>query len=120
MRIEHDFEYPAHWTEIADEFCENDSEYQAEVFNNIGLQFKIWEQDKTRTSTHIQLLEIAEQLNDKGKWFINILHDYIEDRIGHWKHGVCDKCGYDWGNDAPIASVPKFCPNCGSPMEIER
>ena len=38
----------------------------------------------------------------------------------HWNHGVCDNCGYDWGKDAPIASVPNFCPNCGSPMEIER
>ena len=38
----------------------------------------------------------------------------------HWNHGVCDNCGYDWGKDAPIASVPNFCPNCGCPMEIER
>ena len=38
----------------------------------------------------------------------------------HWNHGVCDNCGYDWGKDAPIASVPNFCPNCGSPMKIER
>ena len=38
----------------------------------------------------------------------------------HWNHGVCDNCGYDWGKDAPITSVPKFCPNCGCPMEIER
>ena len=77
MRIEHDFEYPAHWTEIADEFCANDSEYQAEVFNAIGEQFKIWEHDKTRISTHIQLLEIAEQLNDNGRWFINTINDYM-------------------------------------------
>ena len=77
MIIEHEFIYDANWTELADEFCGNDSEYQAEVFNAIGLQFKIWEQDKTRTSTHIQLLEIAEQLNDKGKWFIETIYGYM-------------------------------------------
>ncbi len=78
MRIEHEFEYDAYYTEIADEFCANDSEYQAEVINSIGLQFKIWEQDKTRTTTHIQLLEIAEQLDEKGKWFIEELYDYMK------------------------------------------
>lgn len=77
MKIEHEFEYDAYYTEIADEFCTHDSEYQAEAINSIGLQFKIWEHDKTRTSTHIQLLEIAEQLNEKGKWFIETLHEYM-------------------------------------------
>lgn len=81
MRIEHDFEYDAFYTEIADEFCAHDSEYQAEVINNIGLQFKTWERDKTRTATHIQLLEIAEQLNEKGKWFIETLCDYIKGNV---------------------------------------
>ena len=48
--------------------------------------------------------------------------DYTDEwqKKPHWNHGVCDNCGYDWGKDAPIASVPNFCPNCGSPMEIER
>lgn len=78
MRIEHSFEYDAYWHEISDEFCAHDSEYQANTFNAIGAQFKVWEQDKKRTSTHIQLLEIAEQLNDKGKWFIQTLCDYME------------------------------------------
>jgi hypothetical protein len=78
MKIEHEFEYDAHYTEIADEFCAHDSEYQAEVINEIGLQFKIWSKDKTRTATYIQLLEIAEQLNEKGKWFIEILCDYMK------------------------------------------
>lgn len=41
MIIEHEFKYDPHWMEIADEFCANDSEYQANVFNAIGLQFKI-------------------------------------------------------------------------------
>ena len=77
MKIEHEFEYDAYYTEIADEFCAHDSEYQAEVINNIGLQFKIWSQDKTRTATYIQLLEIAEQLDEKGKWFIKTLCDYM-------------------------------------------
>ena len=51
MKIEHKFEYDADYTEIADEFCANDSEYQADVINSIGLQFKIWEHDKTRPAT---------------------------------------------------------------------
>ena len=77
MKIEHEFIYDADWEEIADEFTSHDSEYQAEVINIIGLQFKIWEQDKMRTSTHIQLLEIAEQLDDKGRWFIETIYDYM-------------------------------------------
>ena len=80
MKIEHEFEYDAYYTEIADEFCVHDSEYQAEAINSIGLQFKIWEHDKIRTATHIQLLEIAEQLNDKGKWFIKTLYDYMNNK----------------------------------------
>ena len=80
MRIEHSFDYDAYWYEISDEFCAHDSEYQAEAINSIGLQFKIWEHDKTRTSTHIQLLEIAEQLNEKGKWFIRTLCEYMSDK----------------------------------------
>lgn len=78
MRIEHSFDYDAYWHEISDEFCSHDSEYQANTLNAIGTQFKVWEQDKTRTATHIQLLEIAEQLNDKGKWFIQTLCDYMK------------------------------------------
>lgn len=78
MRIEHSFDYDADYTEIADEFCAHDSEYQADAINSIGLQFKIWEQDKKRTMTYIQFLEIAEQLNDKGKWFIQTLYDYMK------------------------------------------
>lgn len=78
MRIEHSFKYDACWYEISDEFCAHDSEYQANILNAIGIQFKVWEQDKTRTATHIQLLEIAEQLNDNGKWFIQTLCDYMK------------------------------------------
>ena len=77
MRIQHDFEYDADCIEIADEFCAHDSEYQAATLNSIGLQFKIWSHDKRRTSTHIQILEIAEQLSDNGKWFVGILCDYM-------------------------------------------
>lgn len=39
-----------------------------------------------------------------------------EPQIGHWVLGLCDNCGYDWNKDAPIASVPNFCPNCGFRM----
>ena len=77
MRIEHSFDYDAGYDEISDEFCTHDSEYQAEALNEIGLQFKIWSQDKKRTATHVQLLEIAEQLNDNGKWFIETLCEYM-------------------------------------------
>lgn len=78
MRIIHAFEYKASYGEIANEFCENDSEYQAKALSIIGTQFKIWSQDKTRTMTHVQILEIAEQLNDDGKWFIETLSDYVK------------------------------------------
>lgn len=78
MRIQHDFEYDAYSGEIASEFCAHDSEYQAESLNIIGQQFKIWSQDKKRTATYIQLLEIAEQLNDDGKWFVKTLCEYMD------------------------------------------
>ena len=79
MKIEHEFEYDAYYTEIADEFCAHDSEYQANVLNSIGLQFKIWAHDRKRTSTHVQFLEIAELLDEKGKWLIETLCDYMND-----------------------------------------
>ena len=79
MKIEHEFEYDAYYTEIADEFCAHDSEYQANVLNSIGLQFTIWAHDRKRTSIHVQLLEIAELLDEKGKWLIETLCDYMND-----------------------------------------
>jgi len=79
MLIQQDFLYDADYEQIADEFCDHDSEYQANVLNNIGLQFKIWSNDRTKTMTHVQLLEIAEQLNDNGKWFVKTLCDYMVD-----------------------------------------
>lgn len=42
------------------------------------------------------------------------LIDAPDRKFGKWKHGYCSECGYNWGKDAPIASVPNFCPNCGS------
>ena len=76
MKIYHDFEYNASYSEIANEFAENDLEYQAKALNVIGTQFKKWVEDKTRTATYIQILEIAEQLDNNGKWFINTLSEY--------------------------------------------
>lgn len=78
MRIQYDFNYDAYCGEIADEFCANDSEYQAETLNIIGEQFKIWSQDKKKTATYVQMLEIAEQLNDNGKWFIRTICEYMD------------------------------------------
>lgn len=81
MRIRYDFEYDACYDEIADEFCDHDSEYQSNVLNEIGTQFKIWSQDKARSSTYIQLMEIAEDLDDNGKWFIETLCDYMSGKV---------------------------------------
>lgn len=78
MRIEHAFEYNADYYEISDEFCANDSEYQAKVLNAIGTQFKAWAKDKARTMTYVQILEIAQRLNGDGKWFIETLSEYIK------------------------------------------
>ena len=78
MRIYHDFEYSASYSEIANEFTENDSEYQAKTLNVIGTQFKKWVEDKTRTATYIQIFEISEQLDDNGKWFIDTLSEFAQ------------------------------------------
>lgn len=78
MRIEYNFDYAAYSADIADEFCANDSEYQAEVLNAIGTQFKLWSQDKKKTLTYVQILEIAEQLHDDGRWFIKTLCEYMD------------------------------------------
>lgn len=41
------------------------------------------------------------------------LPDVVERKKGKWEQGYCSECGYNWGGDAPIASTPNFCPNCG-------
>lgn len=79
MIIKKYFEYDLDWDEIADEFTANDSALQSQILNRIGETFKKWTKDTTRTATYIQLLEIAEDLDDDGKWFINTLHDYIQE-----------------------------------------
>lgn len=43
-----------------------------------------------------------------------------ERKRGKWEQGCCSECGYDWGKDAPIASVPNFCPDCGVEMRGEQ
>lgn len=40
----------------------------------------------------------------------------IESRQSHWAKGICSRCGFDWGKVAPIATVPNYCPDCGSDM----
>lgn len=79
MIIKKYFEYDLDWDEIADEFTANDSALQSQILNRIGETFRKWSKDTTRTATYIQLLEIAEDLDDDGKWFINTLHDYIQE-----------------------------------------
>ena len=81
MRIEHNFEYLADWREIAEEFTDNDSGYQAKVINQIEKKKKKWSRDKEKTATYIQLLEIAEDLNDDGRWFVEILCDYMDNKV---------------------------------------
>ena len=79
MIIESCFDYDASYDELADEFCTHDSSYQAETINEIGLQFKIWTQDRERkTPAHEQILEIVEHLNDDGKWFIKELCECMD------------------------------------------
>lgn len=130
MRIEHEFEYDASYGEIANEFCSHDSKYQAETINWIGYQFKKWEQDKTRTATHIQLLDIAEQLNKKGKWFIRTLYDYMTEsqpKTGHWivvNDGYvgnayickCSECEDSIWVYSDADKKWNYCPNCGTKM----
>lgn len=77
MKIKQEFDYEADWDEIADEFTANDSAYQSQMLNRVGLTFKIWSKNKTKTATYIQLLEIAEDLDGNGKWFIETLYDYM-------------------------------------------
>lgn len=78
MTIQHVFTYDADADEIADEFCKHDSAYEVEVFNSIGLMFKIWSLDETKIASYMQILEIAEQLDKNGKWFIKTLAEYID------------------------------------------
>lgn len=60
------------------------------------------------------------------KYRADIIAEEIEDlpsvqperKKGRWRKGVCE-CGYDWAKDAPISSVPNFCPQCGADMREE-
>jgi len=78
MKIKQYFDYDPAWDEIADEFAKNESVYQAQALNRIGLRFKNWAKNGNNTSTYMQLLEIAEDLDDDGRWFIKTLCEYME------------------------------------------
>jgi hypothetical protein len=82
MKIKCEFYYSPDADEIADEFCDHSSDYQAEAFNLIGLMFKIWSLDETKIASYMQILEIAEQLDQNGKWFIKTLAEYIDGDSG--------------------------------------
>lgn len=85
MKIKCEFYYSPDADEIADEFCDHSSDYQAEAFNLIGLMFKIWSLDETKIASYMQILEIAEQLDKNGKWFIRTLCEYIDSDSGESK-----------------------------------
>lgn len=72
-----------------------------------------WFKDDTNSGMAIrkEAIEIVEDLCIRKEPSVN------SQKIGHWNYGVCSNCNYDWGNDAPIASVPNYCPNCGARME---
>ena len=78
MKIKQYFDYYPEWDEMAKEFMDNDSVYQAQTLNAIGDTFKRWTKNKEKTATHIQLLEIAEELDDDGRWFVKTLCEYMD------------------------------------------
>ena len=75
----------------------------------------------------IHLSALKESLCNQGRWkeaedyerlisrFMSFASAQPERRKGRWRKGVCE-CGYDWAKDAPISSVPNFCPQCGADM----
>lgn len=77
MKIEHKFNYECEDEELAEEFCDHDSMYQAEVLNIIGIKFHKWTEDHAKTAVYVQMLEMAEQLDGYGKWFIKTLYEYM-------------------------------------------
>ena len=58
-------------------------------------------------------IETAKEIVDK-----TLPADVAPVKHGEWNHGYCSKCGYYWGNDAPIACVPNYCPHCGAKMDL--
>lgn len=77
MKIEHKFNYECEEEELAEEFCDHDSMYQAEVLNVIGVKFHKWTEDHAKTAVYVQMLDMAEQLDSYGKWFIKTLSEYM-------------------------------------------
>jgi hypothetical protein len=78
MTIKPTIEVVINHGDLADEFCKRDSEYQASAINSIARQFRGWTRDPNKTATYVQMLEIAGQLNDDGKWFIRTICEYAE------------------------------------------
>lgn len=75
-------------------------------------KYKIWVKQSI-DNNHTMILDCAESLIA----FLD-LNGYMNKMVhGKWIKGVCNKCGFDWGKVAPIASVPNYCPNCGVKME---
>ncbi len=69
----------------------------------------------------IIIVSVVYGIKIKVEWENLIVDEVIKQmqKYGKWVNGVCDNCKYDWGKDAPIASVPNYCPNCGAKMESE-
>ena len=84
-------------------------EYKIDLTNpNVVAVFKAtgdFEKVETQVMTCDRHIEILKDLPSTQP----------ERRKGRWRNGVCE-CGYDWAKDAPISSVPNFCPNCGADM----
>lgn len=78
------------------------------------------ESDKLDVEDWIQHRNFVQNMNDIDRQTIlNLPSAQPERKKGTWKHGYCSECGYDWGKDAPLASVPNFCPACGVEMSNE-
>lgn len=73
-------------------------------------------------------LDSDDQRWDGGCWIRYKMFERVVESMptesdrerGKWKQGFCSECGYNWGKDAPFASVPNYCPNCGDDMRERR
>ena len=88
----------------------------------ISRQAAIEAVEESRRLNHHQDGKEACAHEYEHRHFLKIIRDLPsvqpERKKGKWRKGVCE-CGYDWAKDAPISSVPNFCPQCGTDMRGE-